>query len=760
MDLARLSPSLNIWRAVWIFAVAFFAACGAFAVEAGNQPVANDGRLADWATVLEQRSQWPPKVRLQNASAFDIVLGGVKKGAMTLPKGTLVEIRGVSGEFLQVSAAGLAGSVHYGSTDLVSFIKFPVQEESASTPLPDVRGGEVSSALPPYQVLPFGDIMPDGWIREQMLRDITSGNASYLEKMRPLGAPVTPGSGRGYGEFEGNFADVIIRNAILTGHQPWMERAKGIADFLVGEQDEEGYVGRKRPADFEDLADKEGELWGQCCFLRAFLAYYEFSKEQKYLDAAVRSVDFMISLFGKDKNKYFVGESTMEGGGRAHGLMYIDVLEKLHQLTGDKKYLDFAFRLYGDYSSSINLKNTDHQLSFLLDKSSLFQHHAPHVAEHSRVVYWLSTETEDPKLKEAAANSLSKLNASLSPSGGLVTDDKILEAVGGKPGSPDLRYEYCSITETANSLESAYQKLGDPAVAEMVENTVFNAAQAARFSDGKAAAYCSKDNQSQAVGDPDNASFRLQYAACHRIACCVYNVNRVMPYYVSNMWMKTADGKALLAAFYGPSVLNTKIAGTEVEILQQTLYPFEEEVTMVVKPAQEARFDILLRDPSWSKETRVVADGAEQSRENGFIRLSKQWTKGDTIKIQFAPGLEVKSTHGGESYVKRGALLYALKFDHSSEATKTWEGTDFANYDTRLANKADAGKFSDLKFPAVPGDGNHPFTYSRNPQASARYPFDVPFGFIRVPLLFEGKPADVELVPIGSTVLRKTSFAN
>ncbi len=744
-------------RTVWIFIAAAFAICGAFAVEAGSQPVGNDGRVADWAAILEQRSQWPPKVRLQSACTFDIMMGGVKKGAVTLPKGTLVEVRGVSGEFLQVSAAGLAGSVHYASTDLASSIKPPAQDEAKPVPAvaPD---GEASSILPPYQSLPFGDIRPDGWIREQMLRDITSGNASYLEKMRPLGAPVTPGSKHGYGEFEGNFADAIIRNAILTGHQPWLERARGIADFLVGEQDELGYVGRKRPEDFGDLADKEGELWGQCCFLRAFLAYYEFSKEQKYLDAAVKSVDFMISLFGKTKNKYFVGESTMEGGARAHGLMYVDVLEKLHELTGDKKYVDFAFRLYGDYSSSINLKNTDHQLSSLLDKNSLFQHHAPHVAEHSRVVYWLSTETDDPKFKEAAANSLNKLKASLSPSGGLITDNKILESVGGNPGSPDLRYEYCSITESAISMESAFQKLGDPETAGTAENIVFNAAQAARFPDGKAAAYCSKDNQSQAVGDPDSATFRLQYAACHRIACCVYNVNRVMPYYVSNMWMKTGDGKALLAAFYGPSILNTKLGDTEVEIVQQTLYPFEEEVTMVVNPAKDARFDILLRIPSWSKETRVVAEGAVQARENGFIRLSKQWTKGDAIKIQFTPEVEVKTTHDGEFYVKRGALLYALKFDHSSTATKKWEGTDFANYDTRLANKEDAGKFSDFKFPARLDAGHSLFAYSRNPDADALHPFDVPFGFIKAPLLLQGKPTEAELVPIGSTVLRKTSF--
>lgn len=757
-------------RIAGVSVVAAFAIGGSFALETGKpdqmatalQIAANAQNIRDWAGVLEQRSQWPQKVRLLSACTFDIILGGIKKGSIQLSKGTLVDIRGVKGEFLQVSAAGMVGSVHYTSTDLLSFIKIPTIEtiQPPSQPIPSDSGAP--SALPPYKVLPFGDIKPGGWIREQMLRDITTGNSSYLEKMRPLGAPISLSSKHGYGEFEGNFADAIIRNAILTGHGPWLERAKDIAEFLVSHQDEEGYIGRKRPNHFEDLAEKEGELWGQCCFLRAFLAYYEFSKEKKYLDSAIRSVDFMISIFGDRKNKYFVGESTLEGGARAHGLMYVDVLEKLYQLTGDKKYPDFAFRLYEDYSNSINLKNTDHQLSALLDRDSLFQHHAPHVAEHARVIYWLSTETDDPKYREAAANSMEKLTASLSPGGGLITDNKILESVGGNFGSPDLRYEYCSITESAISAESAFQKLGKFSMAETAENIVFNAAQAARFPDGKANAYCSKDNQVQAVGDPDNSTFRFQYAACHRIACCVYNVNRVMPYYVSNMWLKTHDEKTLLAAFYGPCILNTRMEGTDVQILEQTLYPFENEIELVVNPARATEFDILLRIPSWSVQTNVVTAGAKQSRENGCIRLSKSWVKGDTVKIQFTPKIEVKTTHDREFYVKRGALLYALKFDHVQTPTQKWKGTSFANYDIRLANKDDAKKYEDYKFPpwqeGKPNADTPSFSYSHNQKSSPQFPFDNPYGFIKAQFLSQGMKVEEVLVPIGSTILRKTSF--
>ncbi len=734
------------WRQIPRIAAFALVLCGPFAGGTELQAPAENSR---WADALAHRSQWPAKVRLLRAASFDIILGGVRKGSITLPEGTEVDLRGVSGELLHVSANGMSGSVHYTATDLLPLVDPPVQES-----VPEAAG--TFSLQPPFQLLPFGDIKPGGWIREQMLRDITSGNSSYLEKMRPLGAPIASIAKRGYGEFEGNFADAVIRNAILTGYQPWLDRAKGIADFIVDQQDEKGYVGRKRPGDFEDLAENEGELWGQCCFLRAFLAYYEFSKERKYLDSAIRSVDFLMSVFGDGKNKYFVGESSLEGGARAHGLMYVDVLEKLYQLTGDRKYLDFAFRLYEDYSSSPNLKNTDHQLASLLDKDSLFVLHAPHVAEHARVVCWLATEAKDPRYKEAAANSLAKMQASLSPSGGLVTDDKMLECVGGKRGSGDLRYEYCSITEAAISWESAFQKFGESAMADTVENIVFNAAQAARFSNGKANAYCSKDNQSAAAGVPDNASFRFQYAACHRIACCVYNVNRVMPYYVSHMWLRAGD--ALLAAFYGPSVVKTPVNGVEVEIRENTLYPFENDVEMEVNPARETRFDILLRIPPWSTRTDVVSEGALQARREGYVKLTKTWSKGDRIKISFTPEVEVKTTPDNESHVKRGALLYALKFDDIRTPTEKWEGSDFANYDVRLADKADAKKFADYKLLSGKTPDSAAFVYSRNEEASSQFPFDRPYGVIKTKFRMEGREVEDVLVPIGSTVLRKTSF--
>ncbi|WP_294083328.1 beta-L-arabinofuranosidase domain-containing protein [Proteiniphilum sp. UBA5384] len=596
-----------------------------------------------------------------------------------------------------------------------------------------------------------------------MIRDISTGNSSHLEQMRKLGEPITQPATGGYGEFEGNFMDAVIRNSFLSDYGPWLEKARGIVKFLLENQDSSGYMGKENPNNFQTLSQKEGELWGQCCFLRSMLAFYEYSQEKKYLEAVEKSVNQMISLFGEKSNRYFVGESTIEGGARAHGLMYIDVLERLYLLTGDQKYVNFAFRLFDDYSNSINLKNTDSQLDNLLNINLPYLHHAPHVAEHARVIYWLSTLSSDPKYRKAAQNSLEKLVQALSPSGGLVTDDRILESVGGKYGSAELRYEYCSIVETANSLESAFQKFGDISLAEQAENVVFNAGQAARFSDGKANAYCSKDNQIEASGTPDNSTFRYQYAACHRIACCVYNIGRLMPYYVSNMWMKGDNGKSLVAAFYGPSNLNTKITGVPIKIEQLTMYPFENEITMVVNPDDTVTFDILLRNPSWSKTTKVMAEGARILFEDDFIRLTKQWSKGDEVKIFFTPSVDVKVSYNNELYVKRGALLYALKINENRIATKIWDNPGFANYNIIPFDNKEVNRFQGYKLPVgsninVLSDTTM-FAYWKNPGSSLDFPYDTPYGTITATFLYNGQRVQEKLVPIGSTILRKTTFS-
>lgn len=629
-----------------------------------------------------------------------------------------------------------------------------------------------------FEVLPLGEIKAEGWIKSQMLRDISSGYISVYDEIQPTlktnafgpkktrnfqldtdGNWIATKSTWWPGEHEGYFADLVVRNAFLTGYQPWIDKSRSIIDNVIDNQEKNGYIGiYEKGHRLDNLKNGNGELWTQSRILGAILAYYEFTGEKKYLDAVKRAVDYTISRYEKSGKSYFQ-QPDPKGGGLTHGLMFVDILESLYRLTNDKHYINFAFWLYKDYSmAKPELRMVDNQLGNLLDKERMFQEHAVHVVEHFRVPFWLSMHTDDPKYDKAVKNIFYKLKKSLTPTGAIVTDTKYRESVAGNYGSPYLPYEYCTITELEISLCSAFQKFGDPSLGDEIEKVAFNAGQAARFPNGKAIAYCSSDSQFRAI---KNDNHRNQYGAVHPAACCELNAAKLMPYYISNMWLKSKDEKSLVAFLYGPSEVNTLVNGTKVKISEQTEYPFSGKVNFDIEPSSPKEFDIVLRIPSWSKKTKVIASGAKIKKENGFITISKKWNKNDKVEITFEDDIEVKRFMNNDLYVKKGALIYALKIDEKKKATETFE-EGIANYDITPLHPEEVQKFSKYKMLNATDinliSTSKYFTYEQNPNADKDYPFDKPYGFIKGKFSFNGKRIDATLVPIGSTLLRKTTF--
>ena len=61
----------------------------------------------------------------------------------------------------------------------------------------------------------------------------------------------------------------------------------------------------------------------------------------------------------------------------------------------------------------------------------------------------------------------------------------------------------------------------------------------------------------------------------HGPLCCVGNTSRVIPNYITSMWMATQD-HGLAATLYGPCRLRTLVDGDVPVVLdRETKYPFE-----------------------------------------------------------------------------------------------------------------------------------------------------------------------------------------
>ncbi|WP_114778549.1 beta-L-arabinofuranosidase domain-containing protein [Botryobacter ruber] len=621
------------------------------------------------------------------------------------------------------------------------------------------------------KLLPLSEVKPEGWIKNLMLRDMKQGYLSILEETQPtlkhnVFGPAKVSNMRidkngdytirketwWWGEHEGYWADLIIRNGFLTGDQELIHKADSIVNHVLKHQEADGYIGiYQKDIRLNKLKGENGELWAQSRMLGALLAYYEFTGKREVLQAVERAVQLTMAHYGPGKASYFKAPKS-NGGGTSHGLMFLETLEMLHRYTGNQTYADFGLWLYNDYSTSKITNNKDNQMAKLLNRDQLFIEHGVHIVEGNRTVLWLATLTKDPKFQTAFNNIFYKMNASTVPSGALVSDELVEE----RAGNPDLHYEFCTMTERVISSFSGLQKSGNAALADEIENVVFNASQGARLADMSALSYCSMDNRKEAY--PKNDNFRFQYSANHNPACCNLSAGKLYPYFVSNLWMKTQDEKGLVATAFGPSSVSTAINGANVTINEVTEYPFENQVTFKITTDKPAEFSVLFRKPKWATKTNVNARKATTKFEDGYYVVTGKWKTGDKITVTFDSKVEALKAVNGESYVQNGPLLYSLPIQERRDTVKTFKPGFYA-FNMFPQNPEQASQiFEKYKLVLKPGAKNSGMSVSRNRAANKAYPWDVPYSFLTATFEVDGKEKTEKLYPLGSTTLRKLTF--
>jgi hypothetical protein len=611
---------------------------------------------------------------------------------------------------------------------------------------------------PQFRLLRFGEVMPTGWIREQFGRDLDVGFAGRLPEIAPMtcGALIfgvnrnTPdhiqnagggswGGAEGAwwkGETEGNWRSGSTMMALLTGRRA---EADAKVDYLLRAQDADGYMGIYGPTLRWAGGDVDnGELWTQTCILRGLIAYYEATGRTDVLSAVERAAKLTMSHYGEGiKDPY--GAETQN-----HNLMFVDVMERLYDLTGDTAYRDFGVYLYRDYSRDMK---TDVALTTLLAADHPFVGHGATTYEGLRVPVWAAYVTGDPVLRAAADEAFAKAWAHVSPTGGPVSN----EFIANKPTDPDLGgYEGCGEKEWMTSLLSAAQKGGRAALAEQAETTYYNSVQGSRLPDGTAMDYVTTDNVQRIEGAIMN---RVIFSPAHEDVadCCPPNFTQIGPLFVRSMWMRAPDG--LAAVLYGPCEVRTSAGGTAVRIAEETSYPFSEELRLKVDPEAPADFVIHLRIPSWATSISATCDGAQVHRAGDWLLVSKTWRAGDAISLSFGAQAQPVPSNNGEFYVRRGPLFYALPIKAIKRPVKDFPVAGFHDYLVFPVEWAQAR----YALPASPG-----FDLAPDATSDPRFPYDGAPARLEARLLNTGtgKVETVALVPMGSgeAILRRMTF--
>ncbi|MBL0171321.1 MAG: glycoside hydrolase family 127 protein [Gemmatimonadaceae bacterium] len=200
----------------------------------------------------------------------------------------------------------------------------------------------------------------------------------------------------------------------------------------------------------------------------------------------------------------------------------------------------------------------------------------------------------------------------------------------------------------------------DAKYADLFEQTLYNALLGALDLEGTAFFYTNPLAQTG------------PRSAWHGVPCCTGNIPRTL--LMLPTWMYSKDTQAIhVNLFAGSRVLVDKVAGTDVEMVQDTNYPWSGNVAITVNPTVPARFSINIRMPTRDASALYAAtpkaDGISSLKVNGraermnvvngYAVVTRRWSAGDTIELALPMTVQrVRADARIEADVGRVALRY------------------------------------------------------------------------------------------------------
>jgi DUF1680 family protein len=138
------------------------------------------------------------------------------------------------------------------------------------------------------------------------------------------------------------------------------------------------------------------------------------------------------------------------------------------------------------------------------------------------------------------------------------------------------------------------------------------------------------------------------------------------------MYAKSADG-LVVNLFVGSTVNIAGVAGTDVQVVQKTDYPWNGNVSLTINPAAAKAFTVRVRVPNYDESKLYAAtpavggltaltingEAVKPEMQNGYAVITRTWHPGD--KIDFTVPLEVQRVKA-DSHVAADVGRVALRY--------------------------------------------------------------------------------------------------
>ena len=375
------------------------------------------------------------------------------------------------------------------------------------------------------------------------------------------------------------------------------------------------------------------ELYNAGHLFEAAAAHYRATGKTNLLTVATREADLLCQTFGPGTNQLHLwpGHEIVEMG-----------LVKLYRVTGRQRYLDLA-KYFIDVRGSHPGGDDYHQSRIPpVDQTEAIGHAVRAGYLYSGMAD-VAALTGDPRYAHAIdaiwENATGK---KLYLTGGIGARANG-EAFGANYELPNLTAYNETCAAVANDFwnERLFLLHGDAQYVDVLERTLYNGLLSGVSLDGTKFFY---PNPLESDGSHE----RSPWFGC---ACCPGNITRFLPSLPGYFYGQQGD-KIFVNLYAGGTADITLDDDRKIKLTQQTRYPWDGAVKIIMAPEKKSKFTVNVRVPGWARNEVVPGDlyqfldDAKEAvtlkvngREvpvklnHGYASLDRTWKPGDVIEL-------------------------------------------------------------------------------------------------------------------------------
>ena len=519
--------------------------------------------------------------------------------------------------------------------------------------------------------------------------DVLCGDVGHALNNFKIAAGMKQGEHQGMFWHDGDFYKFIEAKTYayaLTEDKKLLDEIDEYIDIIGKAQEPDGYLQTQiqlsKDADrYENR--KYHEMYNTGHLLISACAHFRLTGKRNFLEIALKHAQLLYTIFYPDTKHYqrFGFNQTQIMG-----------LVELYRTVGEEKYLKLAQKFIdrrGTYEIKHDSTTVGYPIGDMVQERTPLREETDPVGHAVLALYYYAgaADVYAETGEKALIQALDRLWHSVTEKkmyatgavgqthyGASVNRDMIEEGFIDDYMMPNLTAYNETCANLCNAMFS-FRMLGihgQAKYADIIELVMYNSGLSGISDSGKEYFYANplrmihNTRDYDAHADVTETPNREGYLSCF---CCPPNLVRT----ISNLsgWAYSLSDNGIYVNLYGANTLNTQLKNGQTVILkQETNYPWDGSIKITVEQCPEDNFEIALRIPGWSSESKIKVNGKAVQDEilpASYCVINRTWQVGDVIEFTipmpatFIEGHPRIEEVRNQVAVKRGPVVYCIE---------------------------------------------------------------------------------------------------